>query len=162
MLSEETALGEFPTESVKMMARIASFCETTSELRKVELPVRTVVDTLTESAARMTGDDLEMPIKAVVTFTRSGATTKTMTRYRLPVPIVAICNDQKVINQLCLSYGVVPYYNKFKGELYATEDPIFESLIDSGFLKSKDTVAVIHGDLWFGRGMANRLSIRTL
>ena len=162
MLSEETAMGKFPVESVRVMAKIARFCETTGELRQINMQPKTLIDALTESAARMTRDVLDRPIKAVVTFTRGGTTTKMMTRYRLPVPIVAISNSQKVINQLCLSYGVIPYYKKFGGEAYTAEDPVFEMLIREGLLKSKDTIAVIHGDSWYGLGPANRLSIRTL
>jgi pyruvate kinase len=162
MLSEETAMGEFPVEAVKVMAKITSFCETTGELRSVDMRAKTLIDALTESAARMTSDRLDKPIKAVVTFTRGGTTTKMMARYRLAVPIIAISNDEKVLNQLCLSYSVIPFLKKFDDNQYKTEDPVFESLIQKGLLKSKDTIVVVHGDAWFGQGPANRLSIRTL
>lgn len=162
MLSEETALGEHPIEAVRVMAKIAKFCETTGELRSINLGAKTLTDALTESAARMTKDDLDKPIKAVVTFTRGGTTTKMMSRYRLGVPIIAISNDRKVLNQLSLSYGVIPYFKEFDTTEYATENPIFENLKDDGLLHSKDTIVVVHGDSWFGLGPANRLSIRTI
>jgi pyruvate kinase len=162
MLSEETALGQYPVEAVKVMAKITSFCETTGELRKIEIGAKTLIDALTQSAASMTSDALDKPIKAVVTFTRGGTTTKMMSRYRLRVPIIAISNDRKVLNQLCLSYGVIPYFKQFDSEAYATEDPIFDKLKSKGLFKEKDTIVVVHGDSWFGQGPANRLSIRTL
>lgn len=162
MLSEETALGNHPVEAVRVMAKIAKFCETTGELRNIDLGAKTLTDALTESAARMTKDNLDKPIKAVLTFTRGGTTTKMMSRYRLGVPIIAISNDKKVLNQLCLSYGVIPYYKDFLTEEYATEDPIFSDLKEKGLLHSKDTIVVVHGDSWFGLGPANRLSIRTV
>jgi len=162
MLSEETALGKYPVEAVKVMAKIAGYCENAGELRQINMQAKTLIDALTESTARMTRDDLINPIEAVITFTRGGTTTKMMSRYRLSVPIIAISNDKKVINQLCLSFGVIAFYNKFDNEQYTIEDPIYEKLINTGLLKKKETVAVVHGDAWFGLGPANRLSIRVL
>jgi pyruvate kinase len=162
MLSEETAMGEHPVEAVKVMAKIAKFCETTGELRSIKMQAKTLIDALTESAAKIAEDQLDKPIKAVITFTRGGRTTKMISRYRLDVPIIAMSDDKKVLNQLCLSYGAIPYYIKFENEHYTAKDPIFKKLISEGLLKQKDTVVVLHGDSWFGQGPANRLSINTL
>lgn len=162
MLSEETAVGKYPIEAVSIMGKILSFCENTGELRNVEIVAKTLTDAIAESAAKMTRDKLDKPIKAVVTFTRGGTTTRIMSRYRLAVPLIAICNDTQVLNQLCLSYGAIPYYKTFKNEVYTGEDPVFEELKNSNWLKKGDTIVIVHGDSWFGLGPANRLSVRTI
>jgi len=162
MLSEETAMGEHPVEAVKVMAKIAKFCETTGELRQIKMQPKTLIDALADSAAKMTRDQLDKPIDAVVTFTRGGRTTKMLSRYRLSVPIIALSDDKKVLNQLCISYGAIPYYKKFETDHYTANDPVFKKLIEQGLLKKKSTIVVLHGDTWFGQGPANRLSINTL
>jgi len=162
MLSEETALGDYPIEAVEVMAKIASFCENSGELRSIDLKAKSLVEALTESAARMVNDKLDKPIKAVLVFTRSGTTALMTSRYRLEVPAITLSNDEKVLNRLCLSFGVIPFFKKFNTEKYASEDPIFEEVKNYGLLKSGETILVIHGDAWFGQGPANRLSVVTL
>lgn len=162
MLSEETAMGKYPVEAVKVMNKIASFCESTGELRKLDLPPRNLTDALTASAAWISKSIIDKPIKSLVVFSRAGTTVKLVSRYRLVAPIIAICNDQKTLNRLNLCFGVIPYFKMFDTEKYEREDKFFDELIAKNLLKKGDQVMIIHGDMWYGQGPANRLSIRTV
>ena len=108
MLSEETAIGDHPIEAVEVMSRIAAFCENSGELRLIDLKAKSLIDALTESAAKIVNDKLDQPIKTILVFTQSGASATMMSKYRLNVPVTAISKDEKVLNRLCLSYGINP------------------------------------------------------
>ncbi|MBW2092206.1 MAG: pyruvate kinase, partial [Deltaproteobacteria bacterium] len=110
MLSEETAIGSYPVEAVKILNCI---CETTEsqlheerfleeELSK-HLPV-------TEAALSRAVAWLARDLKpaAIVTATVSGSTARLMARYRPPLPIVGLSPELGVCRQLCLSWGVMP------------------------------------------------------
>jgi pyruvate kinase len=111
MLSGESAMGRFPVEAVSMLARIAATVEpyrpaawareqllTTS--RSVAASLEDVVAFSVESTVERVG------AAAVVVPTRGGATVRSLTRFRLPVWIVAVCDTKAVCQHLQFSYGV--------------------------------------------------------
>lgn len=109
MLSEETATGRYPIETVKIMDRIARRVETemaeTAPLHEPFPSVDPIPDSISYSAYLMAE---EMPIKAIVTPTRSGATTRRISRYRPDPPIIALTHLPKTQRRLCLTWGAIP------------------------------------------------------
>ncbi len=113
MLSEESAMGRYPVDAVSMLARIAIATEPYRRdrgLRKVlKENVRqdqvSVVDVLALSVERTV--ERASPV-AVVTPTRSGATARSVARFRLPVWITAFSPSESTCQALQFSYGVQP------------------------------------------------------
>jgi len=115
MLSEESAMGEYPVDAVAMLAKIAveiephrpsyRVREILRELdRKREISVR---DLLTVSVETM----VERVSPAVVLVpSLSGETARSITRFRLPVWITAVSSEERVCKQLVFSYGIYPVY----------------------------------------------------
>jgi pyruvate kinase len=110
MLSEESAVGEYPIEAVRWLARIAEATEPTYDPR----PVR---DRL-EVAVPGRGDDRAVALAAVTlaegvgaralaTPTHSGRTARTVAALRPTVPIVALSHDAVTRRRLALIRGVV-------------------------------------------------------
>jgi pyruvate kinase len=106
-------LGEYPVESVAMLARIASavephrpppsidkFLQTRHEEDSIKLEdlIAICVETTLE---RITPPTVIVP-------TRSGATARSIARFRLPVWITAVSSQQKTCQELMFSYGVYP------------------------------------------------------
>jgi pyruvate kinase len=50
--------------------------------------------------------------QVVVVPTRSGATARTITRFRLPVWIAAVSSDPETCRHLAFSYGVMPIHEE--------------------------------------------------
>jgi pyruvate kinase len=113
MLSEETAMGEYPVGAVEIMASIAKATEERMALdpgyadtigwdRRPERDVRDlVVDsirTIVEASEQV----------AVVTPTDGGTTPRKISRYRLPVWVVAVTTEERTFRDLGLSWGVHP------------------------------------------------------
>ena len=107
MLSEETTIGKYPVDAVKMMSEIARCAEPhlPPRLETQEGGRLRINDAIGHSAATAT---IDLGAKAIVAFTRTGRTVKLMSRFRLPVPIVAITPSRETSRHLNLFFGVMP------------------------------------------------------
>ena len=112
MLSEESAMGQYPLESVQMLARIATATEPhrpPGHYGRVRRALRvhsreSMVDALTRSVEKLSRE-LES-VAAVLAPTASGYTARSLSRFRLPVWILAVSASEKTCRDLLFSYGV--------------------------------------------------------
>ena len=110
MLSEETTLGDFPVEAVKVMTRVAKEIETNDYPHRLAMnDDRTgevdMVDSITGHAVNISHD---IDAKAIVALTESGFTARMLSRYKPEQTIYAFTPNEKVYNQLALTYGCSP------------------------------------------------------
>lgn len=115
MLSEESATGRFPVEAVAMVAKIAAAIEphqAVSNLREglgeVRGDERMGLRDLIAHSVRAALERLSPT--AVFVPTLSGATARSIARFRLPVWIVAVTPDLATCQRLQFSYGVYPVH----------------------------------------------------
>jgi pyruvate kinase len=113
MLSGETAVGEYPVESVAMMARIASEAEKAAKSSVEDRGFVDISDTVSRSIQRICQS---MPLDKIVTLTRSGYTAKLIARFKVPQQIIAVTSDRTVKKQLELVYGVYPVHHDYRKE----------------------------------------------
>jgi pyruvate kinase len=115
MLSGESAMGKYPVEAVAMLAKIAA----TIEPRRRDYPVREALEKprsgenirLHDLIALSVETTLEYISPAIVVVpTRSGATARSISRFRLPVWIVAVSSQETTCQGLQFSYGVYPVH----------------------------------------------------
>jgi pyruvate kinase len=147
MLSGETAAGQYPVESVKMMARIAERTERsisyTSALQdRVCWPIKSVTEAIGQASAELAAD---LRVSAVITCTATGTTARLVSKYRPPATVIAAASRQDTVGQLTLSWGVAPIP---VSETDSTDELIrlaVESARDAGFVKIGDTVVVTAG-----------------
>ena len=102
MLSEETAVGRFPVEAVRIMERIMAEAERLLASRAGNAE-DDVAGMIAEAAWRMAE---RVRAKGIVVPTRSGSTARRVARHRPPVPIVALTPDEAVRRRLSLVWGV--------------------------------------------------------
>jgi len=136
MLSGETAVGQYPVESVLMMSRIAEETEKTVESHVEDEGFINVSDTISKAVQRICQ---EMPIGKVVTLTRSGYTARMISRFKILQPIIAVTPDGIVKRQLELCFGVYPVhidYLKEDDRILATANV----LRSKGLIRDEDTV----------------------
>lgn len=136
MLSGETAVGEYPVESVSMMSRIANETEKAVESHIEDEGFVNVSDTISEAVQRICQ---EMPVDKVVTLTRSGYTARMISRFKLIQPIIAVTPDARVKKQLELSFGVYPVhidYPEEKDHILSTAN----KLHSMGIIRDQDTI----------------------
>ncbi len=108
MLSEETAIGEYPVEAVRVMDRIARATEP-------DLPyddwvfnrVRTDPEDVASSVARAAvGATYTVGLSAIVVPTRSGRTARLVSAHRPKVPVLAVSTRIETVRRLNLLFGV--------------------------------------------------------
>ena len=115
MLSGETAVGRYPVEAVTTMAAIARATEASrrggllanlleAQRARGELSEEDVISLTVYFAVEALRPDL------VCTPSDSGGTPRRITRFRLPVPIVAFSDNAKACQDLQFSYGVEPVH----------------------------------------------------
>ncbi|PZV19007.1 MAG: pyruvate kinase [Pseudanabaena sp.] len=160
MLSGESAVGDYPLESVKMLARIATEVEPASHF--VNYPPNLTDDADAISEALHAIDDT-INLHCIIALTETGYTAKLASEERPKAPIVAYTPDPKVYRCLCLNWGVRPVLMQFpNGTLEDLLPKIEADLIERNFAAPGDKVLVM-GGLPIGKaGSTNFLKIHTL
>jgi pyruvate kinase len=110
MLSEETATGRYPVEAVQVLDRICRQTEPYLEMESLlKDPISDLlppVQTAVSRSACWLARDIEA--KAIVAFTASGSTARTVSRFRPPQPVIGLTHRPATKRQLSLSWGVSP------------------------------------------------------
>ena len=111
MLSDETAMGDFPVQSVETMARIAREIERDETHFKpmIDMDMVSVNHEITAQLARSAvRASTNLPIKYVVLDTKTGRTGRYLAAFRGRKTVMAVCYQLHAQRILALSYGVVP------------------------------------------------------
>jgi pyruvate kinase len=113
MLSEETAVGRYPVETVAMMDRIIRRAE---EFSTFDVDAHAALHPETDdhsyvvalAARRIVESDPNM--RGIVCFTRSGYTAFLLSKVHPNAPVFAITPNESVCRRLALARGVVPIF----------------------------------------------------
>ncbi len=160
MLSQESAVGKYPVETVRTMSEII---QGTEESPFDDLILRNLIgqilpiDTAVSSAATRLARGTEA--KAIVVATISGYTARIVSRYRPELPIFVTCASEKVRRQLAMSWGVIPYVIpkcKTVDELIAKA---VRKAIQKKVIKKGDKIIVIGGQPVGKAGNVNLVKI---
>ncbi len=108
MLSEETAVGEYPVEAVRMMDRIAREAEPDLPygdwlFNRVTSDASDVAGSVARAAV---GSTYTLGLAAVVVPTRSGRTARLVSAHRPRVPVLAVSPRIETVRRLRLLFGV--------------------------------------------------------
>lgn len=169
MLSAETAIGQYPVESVQAMDRIArevehqgglgQFSDTLVSLQgQAHASIRTedAISVGVRAAAKM----LKAPL--IVCFTSSGFTARTVASYRPDVPIFAMTPEPETFRQLSLVWGVVPVFSERFPTYVSMFEVARERLLALRLAEPGDRVVVTAGVPFDQPGTTNLLKIEVV
>ncbi len=147
MLSGETAVGEYPVESVKTMNAIALRTEADinydKRLKQFSILSKLSVPGAVSHAACTTA--MEIKANAIVTVSKSGETARLLSKYRPSTDIIACVISKRVSRQLALSWGIIP----LTMDLVNSTDELLDLSIDvakkEGYLNDGDLVVITAG-----------------
>jgi len=107
MLSNETAVGNYPVEAVATMARIAMRTEQENSHPPMEeaAGARSIPNAISQAVARISA---QLKASAIMTLTKTGATARNVSKYRPQTPILAVTPHVEVARQLQVVWGVRP------------------------------------------------------
>lgn len=169
MLSDETAMGDFPVESVETMARIAREIERDETHFKpmIDMDMVSVNHEITAQLARSAvRASTNLPIKYVVLDTKTGRTGRYLAAFRGQKTVMAVCYQLHAQRILALSYGVVPILrNQELKDRYHFLIDALEVIEQHQKLDGQDLLAIVGGSFGPDGGasyveIANVLNIR--
>ena len=161
MLSGETAAGQYPLRSVRVMDRIAREVERSPFLKPTpeeELPLAAGPAATLVRAACYAASEVPRPL---IVFTWSGSTAITASKSRPRGPIYALTVEHRICDRLALAWGVTPLRVP---EVRSTDELIEigeKVLLERGFIEPGAEVVVLAGDSPL-KGAANTLKIYTV
>jgi len=152
MLSGETAVGQYPRESVEMMNRIAMATE--EYLHRKSLPVSQIATETVEQHVHMVTRSVvrgairiaaDIDARYFVVATRTGGTARVLSKRRSNVPVLGASNDPAVVRRMCLCWGITPL-----AEAPADDPDALLRHVDAwgqkdGCLRAGDRVVVLAG-----------------
>jgi pyruvate kinase len=159
MLSDETAVGKYPIEAVKVMKKVIRYAESNTH-------EKTLINYDNESHTRQTAISkaiirlsYDVGAKAIVPETKSGATAYKIASYRPDLPIIAVTSSQLVAQQLSIVYGVKSFVRK--DEPYQAAH-LTQWLQRNKVFKKGDIVVIASGDRPGVVGTTDTIKVRII
>lgn len=147
MLSGETAMGKYPVEALKMMAKIA--CNTEAHLNYYEILEKkkayskSSISTAVSYASVATA--YRMSVKAIITPSLSGFTARQVSKFK-PQPLqIGVSPEESVLRRMQIYWGVIPVKSKKEESTDAIISSALELAKERGFVKERDVVIVTAG-----------------
>jgi pyruvate kinase len=160
MLSDETASGKYPIESINVMKNVIDYTQKhthepimTSFTREVS-PSRQQAISMTIIALAK-----ETEAVAIVAETKSGATALQIASHRPTVPIIAVTSNLRINQQLTIVYGTKSYIRP-DDKLQATK--LTNWLHKNRVLGKGDTVVTASGQYPGVVGTTDTIKVRVL
>lgn len=163
MLSDETANGKYPIETIKEMKKVILYTQANSKIMPLGKEVTGEYknyDAISQAAVRL-AEKIDADLIAVGT--RTGATADSIAAQRPNVPMISVSSNPRVAGQLALTYANSSYVRPY------TEDYVVElvkELKTNGYLKleegQKELTVVFVTGLRDEEGGTNRIEIRKI
>lgn len=162
MLSAETAVGDYPVETIQAMVRICMQAEKEIEEsdtdRRLTHSKFTRIDQSIAMAALYAASHFK--VKAIVALTQSGSTSLWMSRMNAGVPIFALTPTESTLSKVTLFSGVHPIAfnieSKFPSEVLRAAE---HELIRLGLVHDGDMVVMTIGEAIGQAGHTNTMKI---
>jgi pyruvate kinase len=145
MLSEETAIGKFPLESVRTMDRIALAIEPNIEYRH-QFPQPGDEPTVNQAMSNAACDLAEtLGAKAILVPTFSGRTASVVARLRPRRPVIGLSHHRHALQHMALEWGVTPVRMPEAADVEELWASSLESGRETGLLDEGDLVVLTAG-----------------
>lgn len=162
MLSGETAVGRYPLEAVRTMARIAEEVERHMLTGRWSEPSYALYGTgdVTDAVSHATCDTAyDLRAAAIIASTASGQTARSIAKYRPHTPIVAVTPNPTVQRQLMLSWGVVPLLGPPAASADEVKRNAMTATYKAGLVKSGQYVVITAGVTPYMPGTTNLMAV---
>lgn len=168
MLSEETAIGEYPVETIQMMAKIAEaneFMYYNGPFEEIREAVRdqAVTDELSITdviSLNVVGAAKKLKARCILTQTSSGSTARHISRFKPHCWTLSFSADAGIREFLNFSYGVHPFLVKKKSDEHP--EVLLKVLKDLHLAGKGDTVIITERRLSDRPGETDSMGIVTL
>jgi len=162
MLSAETAVGDYPVETIRAMSRICLKAERemeddATERRKMQQKFNRIDQSIAMSALFVAS---HFKVKAIVALTQSGSTALWMSRINASVPIFALTPVEATLNKVTLFSGTHPI--AFTPSSQNTSEALIEAekeLLSLDLVSEGDMIVMTIGEAVGKTGHTNTMKI---
>lgn len=158
MLSDETANGKYPIETVATMKRVIVYTQEHAPVRPLFYSEQnsTMQDAISSAAITLAH---QINAQAIVCETKSGATALSIAAHRPSMAIISVTSDPQVAQQLCLLYANKSFLRP-DGEKAGLS--LANELAESGLLKRGEPVVLVSGRQPGLTGGTDTIKVRVL
>ena len=161
MLSNETATGEYPVETVKTMTTIINETEDSvydDLILRDDVRGESGVDEVMSQMARLLAE--EVGASTILAASLSGDTARLISRHRPELPIFVATSSERTRRQMNISWGVVPFILDPCRSIEELVERSLVSLKQEKHLKKGQKVIVVAGEPVGQSGNMNVLEVR--
>src|SRR2546426_6617603 len=146
MLSAETASGRHPLKAVAVMDRIIREAESSSQRWAAPSESLPGKDHEVHAVAHAAGDAArQWGGRAIVVYTQTGSTARSLSKIKPPCPIVAFAPTEEARRLMALYRGVLPLHLRFATSTDRMLGDGQRALLESGLLKRGERVVIVSG-----------------
>jgi len=157
MLSEESAVGAHPALAVATMFETIKETEKDYAYHRSYNQVHTdVTNAIDESAVKLAKD---LNVDGILSITASGSSARKLSKYRPKRAIYAITHDDKVRQQLTLSWGVIPAFCVENSSFGKTVQEVMKKGLESKVLDINNNYILTAGDPMGISGSTNMIRL---
>jgi pyruvate kinase len=160
MLSDETANGNYPLETVAAMKKVILYTQDNAPVAQIhdEIVAKNMqLDAISTAAVKLAE---QLKVSAIIAETKSGATASQIAAHRPNLPIVSVTSELRSAQQLGLSYANRSYVRPDSAE--AGFD-LFKELKAEGFFgEGPATVIIVSGQQPGIIGTTDTIKVRVL
>lgn len=162
MLSGETAVGEYPIQTVEFMRNVVEEVENTIKgevHHTIKDRAKSTTEIICKNVWQATREDV---IEYIAVHTTSGSTARNVAKHRPEVPIIAFAHSEEVERQLQLVWGVKPLYEETResvGEMIESSARRLESL---DLVDDQTKIVITAGIPLATTGTTNMMQIREI
>lgn len=159
MLSDETANGKYPLETVAAMKKVILYTQDNANVAPIHdiIPKNIQLDAISTAAVSLAE---QLGVDAIIAETKSGATAATIAAHRPNLPIISVTSEQKAAQQLGLSYANRSYVRPDAPE--AGFDLAKELKADGFFGEGTVKVIIVSGQQPGVIGTTDTIKVRVL
>jgi pyruvate kinase len=158
LLSDETAMGNYPVEALRVAVATINESEQIYPFYK-DLGSHDRTQAITGAASRLV---YTLDAKPIV-MTSTGRAALELSRYRPASDILAFSHDAAVLRKLCLGWGIYP-----AGVITPEQDvaqlvfSVIQAALDGGNVTEDDVVTIVHGFLPGVSGNTNAVQVLSM
>jgi pyruvate kinase len=147
MLSEETAVGAYPAAAATMMRKISASAEECLSFASWHTRDGVHAGLSSEEGIALAACRMaeQLGAGAIVTFTKSGSTTRLVAKYRPAAPILALTPDPETHRRLALVWGAVPLRTDLVEDPNEMERRAVDQALRSGLVEKGQKLVITGG-----------------
>lgn len=160
MLSDETANGKYPLETVAAMKKVILYTQDNAPVAPIHdeiISLKKKQDAISTAAVTLAE---QLKVSAIIAETKSGATAANIAAHRPNLPIISVTSEPRSAQQLALSYANRSYVRPDSSE--AGFEIAKELKLQGLFGEGATTVIIVSGGQPGIIGMTDTIKVRVL